>query len=59
MLILLVFPKPSSGIPRSTSFATRERFKAFTRKAGYVDYWRAKGWPDLCQTVGTDDFARD
>ena len=34
-----------------------ERFKAFVRKAGYVDYWRAKGWPELCQPVGADDFA--
>ena len=34
-----------------------ERFKAFVRKAGLVDYWRAKGWPDLCHPVGTDDFA--
>lgn len=31
-----------------------ERFKAFMRKAGFVEYWRAKGWPDLCHPVGTD-----
>jgi len=24
-----------------------ERFKAYARKAGFVDYWRARGWPDL------------
>jgi hypothetical protein len=23
-----------------------EQFKAFVRKAGLVDYWRARGWPD-------------
>ena len=34
-----------------------ERFKAFMRKAGLVDYWRARGWPDLCHPVGADDFA--
>jgi TolB-like protein/tetratricopeptide (TPR) repeat protein len=34
-----------------------ERFKAFVRKSGYVDYWRAKGWPDLCHPIGADDFA--
>jgi hypothetical protein len=33
-----------------------ERFKAYVRKAGLVDYWRARGWPDLCRPVGTDDF---
>jgi TolB-like protein/DNA-binding SARP family transcriptional activator len=33
-----------------------ERFKAYARKAGFVDYWRAKGWPDLCRPVGADDF---
>jgi TolB-like protein/DNA-binding SARP family transcriptional activator len=33
-----------------------ERFKAYVRKAGFVDYWRAKGWPDLCRPVGADDF---
>jgi TolB-like protein/DNA-binding SARP family transcriptional activator len=34
-----------------------ERFKAYVRKAGLVDYWRARGWPDLCRPVGADDFA--
>jgi TolB-like protein/tetratricopeptide (TPR) repeat protein len=33
-----------------------ERFKTYVRKAGFVDYWRAKGWPDLCRSVGNDDF---
>jgi adenylate cyclase len=36
-----------------------ERFKALVRKAGLVDYWRAKGWPDLCHPVGADDFVCD
>jgi len=34
-----------------------ERFKAFVRAAGLVDYWRVRGWPDLCRPVGADDFA--
>jgi hypothetical protein len=34
-----------------------ERFKAFLRKADLVDYWRVRGWPDLCRPVGADDFA--
>jgi TolB-like protein len=33
-----------------------ERFKALMRRAGLVDYWRARGWPDLCRPVGADDF---
>ena len=33
-----------------------ERFKALMRKVGYVDYWRAKGWPEFCRPVGADDF---
>jgi TolB-like protein len=33
-----------------------ERFKTFARKAGMVEYWHAKGWPDFCRPVGADDF---
>ena len=33
------------------------RFKALMRKAGLVDYWRERGWPDICHPVGNDDFA--
>ena len=36
-----------------------ERFKALMRKAGLVDYWRARGWPDLCRPMGADDFVCD
>jgi hypothetical protein len=31
-------------------------FKDVVRKAGLVDYWRAKGWPEFCRPVGADDF---
>jgi len=34
-----------------------ERFKALMRSTGIVDYWRARGWPDLCHPAGADDFA--
>jgi hypothetical protein len=34
-----------------------ERFKTYVRKIGLVDYWRARGWPDLCHPIGADDFA--
>ena len=33
-----------------------ERFKAFARKAGLVDYWRERGWPSFCRPVGADDL---
>ena len=41
------------------SIRKTERFKAFVRDAGMVDYWRARGWPDLCRPVGADDFVCD
>jgi hypothetical protein len=34
-----------------------ERFKAYARKAGFVEYWRAKGWPSFCHPTTGDDFA--
>lgn len=36
-----------------------EAFKDLMRKAGLVDYWRARGWPDMCRPVGADDFECD
>jgi hypothetical protein len=36
-----------------------DRFKAWVRAEGMVDYWRAKGWPDFCRPIGTDDFTCD
>jgi TolB-like protein/Tfp pilus assembly protein PilF len=36
-----------------------ERFKALMVKVGLVDYWRERGWPDLCRPVGADDFVCD
>jgi TolB-like protein len=43
---------PSFGPARKT-----ERYKAFARKAGLVEYWRAKGWPEFCHPTTGDDFA--
>jgi tetratricopeptide (TPR) repeat protein len=34
-----------------------ERFKTLMRDAGLVDYWRTRGWPDLCRPIGANDFA--
>jgi TolB-like protein len=36
-----------------------ERFKALMRNTGLVEYWRVKGWPDLCRPVGADDLVCD
>ncbi len=34
-----------------------ERFKAYVRALGLVEYWRAKGWPQWCHPTTGDDFA--
>jgi TolB-like protein/Flp pilus assembly protein TadD len=44
-------------LPQYTELRKSERFKTFVRKAGMLDYWRAKDWPDLCHPIGADDFA--
>jgi adenylate cyclase len=36
-----------------------ERFKLYAHKAGLVDYWRAKGWPEFCHPIGAHDYACD
>jgi TolB-like protein/Tfp pilus assembly protein PilF len=42
--------------PSHAPLRKTERFKALVRKIGLVEYWRAKGWPDLCHPTGADDF---
>ena len=32
------------------------RFRTLMRKAGLVEYWRERGWPEACRPVGDDDF---
>jgi hypothetical protein len=49
----------SIWLPLHAPLRKTERFKAFVRKAGLVDYWRARGWPDLCRPAGADDFVCD
>ena len=43
-------------IAKPSDVRRSERFKVVMRRAGLVDYWRVKGWPDLCRPVGADDF---
>ena len=45
--------------PEFAPLRKTERFKAYVRKTGLVDYWRARGWPDLCRPMGADDFVCD
>jgi adenylate cyclase len=43
--------------PAAAPVRKTESFKTYARDIGLLDYWRARGWPDLCQPVGADDFA--
>ena len=45
---------PSYGPVRKS-----ERFIAFVRKAGMVEFWRARGWPDSGRPVGTAELVFD
>jgi hypothetical protein len=45
--------------PSYASVRKTESFKMLMRSMGVVDYWRAKGWPDLCRPAGADDFVCD
>ncbi len=42
--------------PSYSDLRRTERFKAFVRADGLVDYWRVKGWPEFCRPMGADDF---
>jgi TolB-like protein len=46
-------------LPEFAQVRKTQRFKSFVRKIGLVDFWRARGWPDLCRPMGTDDFVCD
>lgn len=43
---------PPFAVIRNTA-----QFKALMKNAGFVDYWRQRGWPDFCHPVGDTDFA--
>jgi hypothetical protein len=48
------FWHPTYEAVRKTS-----RFKTVMRDFGFVDYWRARGWPAQCRAEGADDFVCD
>jgi len=50
---------PFVWAPEFSAMRKTERFKALMRNTGLVDYWRARGWPDLCRPVGAEDFVCD
>ncbi len=45
--------------PVSAQLRKTERFKSLVRNMGLVEYWRERGWPDMCRPVGRDDFVCD
>ena len=51
-------PNDATGLKRwHPSYAAvrkSERFKTLMRANGLVDYWRARGWPNLCPPQGAD-----
>jgi tetratricopeptide (TPR) repeat protein len=42
--------------PSMTAVRQTARFKSYVRAAGFVAYWKANGWPDLCHPTTGDDF---
>ena len=49
-------PAPWVWHPSWAPVRKTERFKAYVRALGFVDYWRAKGWPQFCHPTTGDDF---
>jgi hypothetical protein len=43
-------------LPYYAELRKTERYKAFMRDRGVVDYWRERGWPARCRPQGDDDF---
>lgn len=50
-------PDPwSMWMPHFATVRSTPRFKRLIETLGLVDYWRAYGWGDHCQSVGKTDF---
>jgi hypothetical protein len=45
--------------PTCESVGRTAWFKTVVRDLGFVDYWRARGWPAQCRPAGADDFVCD
>jgi hypothetical protein len=44
----------SLWVPAYAPARKTERFKAYVRKVGFVDYWRARGWSEFCHPTTGD-----
>jgi TolB-like protein/Flp pilus assembly protein TadD len=42
--------------PTPSSVRKTDQFKKLVHNAGLVEYWKARGWPDLCHATTGDDF---
>ena len=42
--------------PVSRPHRRHPAMQTWARDEGFVELWRARGWPDLCHPVGDDDF---
>ena len=45
-----------SSKPTGHAMLADPRVKPYLDKYGFVAYWREKGWPDICQPIGAEDF---
>jgi hypothetical protein len=45
--------------PTYAAVRKTDRFKKVVGDLGFVDYWRARGWPAPCRPAGANDFACD
>ena len=45
--------------PTFSDLRQTDRFRIFVRNSGLLDYWRERGFADLCRPVGEDDFECD
>jgi TolB-like protein len=46
-------------LPEYAPLRKTEAFKTLVKDANLVQYWLARGWPDLCHPQGADDFVCD
>ena len=45
--------------PEFAAVRQMPEFKQLLRNIGLVELWQSRGWPDLCQPVGEEDFECD
>lgn len=50
------FARLDRSRPAGHAMMRDPRVKAKLVEYGFVDYWREKGWPNVCRPLGADDF---